>query len=134
MAMRKVQLPPLFVFRKTDGLGHAKAGMRLRTSAEAVRCMLLACVAVLARHGKWPKAARVVVELTNDWVVDEADPKREELGGLAYACGSRMRVHLYHNHDDTLAIVLHEYLHLCGYDGGVVRRRPRRCASGPSSE
>lgn len=113
----KISPLPQFSFEKTDGYGKRKK-VDLPNSVEAVRSMLLACAIVFARNNKVPPMPRIVVQLTPDIVRDDTDPNDnpEGWGGFCWCDRSLIRCRVYPDFSDTLCIIIHEYIHLLGYD------------------
>ena len=109
-------MPTKLTFAKTDALGRPRPRAKLPCSLEEVRSLFLACVAVCGRHNLVPEQPEILVQLSTRPVVDENDPHKKEWGGLAWRAEGRLRLYVRADHDRNLTIVMHEYLHLVGFD------------------
>jgi hypothetical protein len=114
--MRPLKFPLSVNFVKTDARGRPRPKAKLPTSLEEIRSLFLACVAVFGRHNLLPVQPVLQAEVSTTPVVDPNQPDKK-WGGLAWRDEGRLRFYVRDDPDKNLTLVIHEYLHLVGYDG-----------------
>jgi hypothetical protein len=114
--VKPLKFPLSINFVKTDSRGRPRQKARLPAPLEEIRSCFLACVAVFGRHNLVPGQPVLQVEISTTPVIDPSKPE-ERWGGLAWRDKGRLRFYVRDDPDKNLTLIIHEYLHLVGYDG-----------------